>query len=182
MRCPACLPQRLVADTPAPPSPAPPATFADPTRPLVVDLGCGPGRFLLLMHQRHKAAREQQQGQAQGQHAAGSDALNFLGIEIRQPVCVCVRGRVVGLVCGLGARRPAPQPVTCALALRPSTRCCRCRAPASPPPAACPAAPAQLVDRAQEWARRLGCDKDVAFVFANATVSLGTILQSYPGG
>lgn len=30
-------------------------TFTDPSRPLVVDLGCGPGRFLMLLHHRRAA-------------------------------------------------------------------------------------------------------------------------------
>lgn len=45
--------------------------YSDVYRPLIVDLGCGPGRFLLLLHKRH-----QQQAQQ----------FNYLGIEIRQPV------------------------------------------------------------------------------------------------
>ena len=39
----------------------------------------------------------------------------------------------------------------------------------------------QLVDRANEWARELGCDGRVHYVFANATVSLAGMLQGYPG-
>jgi tRNA1(Val) A37 N6-methylase TrmN6 len=41
--------------------------FADPSRPLVVDLGAGPGRFLLLLHQRHTRDLQQQQQQQQQQ-------------------------------------------------------------------------------------------------------------------
>ena len=41
--------------------------FADPDRPLLLDIGCGRGRFLLRM-------------------AEAEPALNYLGIEIRQPL------------------------------------------------------------------------------------------------
>lgn len=43
--------------------------YADPTLPLVVDIGSGYGRFLLLL-QRHNPDRP----------------VNYLGIEIRRPV------------------------------------------------------------------------------------------------
>lgn len=39
----------------------------------------------------------------------------------------------------------------------------------------------QLVDRANEWARQLGCQGRVHFLFANATVSLSGMLEGYPG-
>ena len=45
--------------------------FEDATRPLVLDLGCGSGRFLLSLGERD-AARER----------------NYLGIEIREPLAV----------------------------------------------------------------------------------------------
>lgn len=51
--------------------------FRDPSLPLFVDMGCGPGRFLLLLARRH---------QEQRQH------MNYLGLEIRQPV----RGLLAG--------------------------------------------------------------------------------------
>ncbi|KAL6749289.1 putative methyltransferase-domain-containing protein [Haematococcus lacustris] len=84
------------------------AEFKDPSRPLVLDLGCGPGRFLLLMH-----------------HAQPQDYkdCNFLGVEIRE----------------------------------------------------------QLVGRANEWAERLGFKGKVVYVHANATVSLASMLATYPG-
>lgn len=46
------------------------AMFADPSRPLVIDLGSGPGRFLLLLHSRH--SRELQQQQQQQQQVSGT--------------------------------------------------------------------------------------------------------------
>ena len=39
----------------------------------------------------------------------------------------------------------------------------------------------QLVERSNEWAARLGVAGRVAFVFANATVSLRSMMSSYPG-
>lgn len=39
----------------------------------------------------------------------------------------------------------------------------------------------QLVERAREWAARLGCAGDVQFVYSNASISLATMLASYPG-
>eukprot|EP00879_Flechtneria_rotunda_P016318 GHRR01017073.1.p1 GENE.GHRR01017073.1~~GHRR01017073.1.p1 ORF type:complete len:149 (+),score=31.87 GHRR01017073.1:786-1232(+) len=47
--------------------------FRDPQLPLFVDMGCGPGRFLLLLCKHH---------QRQQQH------MNYLGLEIRQSVRV----------------------------------------------------------------------------------------------
>lgn len=38
------------------------------------------------------------------------------------------------------------------------------------------------MDRANEWTRQLGCEGSVHYVFANATVSLGAMLEGYPGG
>lgn len=46
--------------------------YRDPTRPLFVDMGCGPGRFLLLLCRHH--TRQQQ------------PPMNYLGLEIRQPL------------------------------------------------------------------------------------------------
>lgn len=87
--------------------PAPPldsSVFEDPKRPLVVDLGCAAGRFLLLMARRQIQAQQRQQEQQSGQDLpspSGSDAAtpsshagpgataplrNFLGIELRKPV------------------------------------------------------------------------------------------------
>lgn len=45
--------------------------FADPQRPLVVDIGCGPGRFLLALHQRFKGH-------------------NMLGLDIKGKVSICL--------------------------------------------------------------------------------------------
>ncbi|KAL6781634.1 hypothetical protein ACKKBF_B08820 [Auxenochlorella protothecoides x Auxenochlorella symbiontica] len=38
-----------------------------------------------------------------------------------------------------------------------------------------------VVDRAQDWAAALGVARSVHFVLANATLSLGPVLRSYPG-
>ncbi|GBF99595.1 tRNA (guanine-N(7)-)-methyltransferase [Raphidocelis subcapitata] len=92
------------------------AAFEDPTLPLAVDLGCGPGRFLLLLQRRAAAGRV-------GAGVPNGGRCNYLGLEIRRP----------------------------------------------------------LVDRANEWARQLGCAGRVRYVFANATVSLRGILEGYPG-
>lgn len=60
--------------TAPPPTPDWPAIYAQPTMPLVLDLGCGSGRFLLLLAQR-----------AAGKAPTGSHpSSNYLGIEIRQ--------------------------------------------------------------------------------------------------
>jgi tRNA (guanine-N7-)-methyltransferase len=59
------------------------AAFEDPTLPLVVDLGCGPGRFLLLLQRRAAA------GEAAGAGVPAGGRCNFLGVEIRRAVsCV----------------------------------------------------------------------------------------------
>ena len=50
------------------------AIYDDPTRPLVLDVGCGPGRFVLLAAQRGGC----------GDLASAADAPNFLGLEIRE--------------------------------------------------------------------------------------------------
>lgn len=55
--------------------------FQDPSLPLILDLGCGYGRFLLLLNKRHR--------EAEGQVAdapARDNNYNYLGIEIRKPV------------------------------------------------------------------------------------------------
>lgn len=55
------------------------AAFDDPTLPLVVDLGCGPGRYLLLLERRA----------AEGKIGLGvpdGGRCNYLGVEIRRPV------------------------------------------------------------------------------------------------
>jgi tRNA G46 methylase TrmB len=54
------------------------SVYADPSLPLFVDMGCGPGRFLLLLARRHQEQQQQQQQQQQ--------RMNYLGLEIRQPV------------------------------------------------------------------------------------------------
>ena len=43
--------------------------FADPARPLVIDIGCGPGRFLLALAQRLKGH-------------------NMLGLDIKEKVSI----------------------------------------------------------------------------------------------
>ncbi|KAK9819889.1 hypothetical protein WJX72_003658 [[Myrmecia] bisecta] len=81
-----------------------PSIFADPSRELFVDVGCGSGKFLLAMSQRLQ------------QH-------NLLGLDIR------------------GA----------------------------------------LLQRANTWAKTLGTDHRVHYLLANATISLASILEEYPG-
>jgi hypothetical protein len=39
----------------------------------------------------------------------------------------------------------------------------------------------QLIDRANSWARLLGVTEQVHYMMANATVSLESMLSSYPG-
>eukprot|EP00891_Asterochloris_glomerata_P008848 jgi/Astpho2/8848/fgenesh1_pg.00129_%23_34_t len=80
------------------------AIFADPQRPLMVDIGCGPGRFVLSL-------------------AAQRPDLNLLGVDIRH----------------------------------------------------------KLVDRGNQWARLTPHAGRVHFHTANATVSLDSMLSSYPG-
>lgn len=53
-----------------------------------------------------------------------------------------------------------------------------------PPPPPLPAAvmrAAQIVDRANRWAELLGAQGSVAYVYANATISLASLLSTYPG-
>ena len=57
------------------------AAFEDPSLPLVVDLGCGSGRFLLLLQRR---AAESAAGAGAGVPQGGR--CNFLGVEIRRAV------------------------------------------------------------------------------------------------
>lgn len=80
------------------------ATFSDPTAPLLLDVGCGSGRFALA-------------------HAARHPGTNVFGLEIRT----------------------------------------------------------KLVERASAWAAAAGVGGRAAFAEANATVSLATLLPSYPG-
>ncbi len=39
----------------------------------------------------------------------------------------------------------------------------------------------QLVERAKEWSARLGVQRRVHYVFANASISAADLLGSYPG-
>jgi len=55
------------------------AAFQDPTLPLVIDLGCGPGRFLLLLQARAAAGRV-------GLGVPAGGRCNYLGVEIRRPL------------------------------------------------------------------------------------------------
>ena len=50
--------------------------FEDATRPLVLDLGCGSGRFLLALAERDAAA----------------GGRNYLGVEIREPLVTRAQG------------------------------------------------------------------------------------------
>eukprot|EP00873_Tetraselmis_striata_P015916 jgi/Tetstr1/436180/TSEL_025025.t1 len=81
------------------------AEYAEPGKPLALDLGCGYGRFLLMLN-RHMGTSH-----------------NYLGIELRQPI----------------------------------------------------------VKRANLWAEELGQHRQVTFMHANGTVSLESILSTYPG-
>jgi tRNA (guanine-N7-)-methyltransferase len=80
------------------------AIYEDPTKPLILDIGAGYGRFLLGLMQIEKQN-------------------NALGLEIREPI----------------------------------------------------------IKRANEWAKHLGLDNRVHFVRSNATVSISTVLETYPG-
>ena len=39
----------------------------------------------------------------------------------------------------------------------------------------------KLTDRANAWAKEVGCERNVHFMMSNATVSLSNILSTYPG-
>ena len=71
------------------------AAYKDPSLPLVVDLGCGPGRFLMLLHKRRRDEAAAA-GAQQCEGAPGTQQYNYLGMEIRKPV------RARGRVCGVG--------------------------------------------------------------------------------
>lgn len=79
--------------------------YAEPGRPLALDIGAGYGRFLLMLH-RHMG-----------------DSHNYLGVELRQPI----------------------------------------------------------VKRANMWAEELEQQRHVRFMNANGTISLGRVLETYPG-
>ena len=80
------------------------SVFADPSKPLILDIGAGYGRFLLGLMQVEASK-------------------NALGLEIREPI----------------------------------------------------------IKRANEWAMHLGLDARVRFVRSNATVSISSLLSTYPG-
>jgi tRNA (guanine-N7-)-methyltransferase len=95
-----------------PPAPEWSKLFTDPTRPLVVDVGCGQGRFLLLLARRMRQQLEEAAAAAAAAAAASSSPslaaspavllpldptaaaastttpspCNYLGIEIREPL------------------------------------------------------------------------------------------------
>eukprot|EP00878_Enallax_costatus_P028478 GHUV01030762.1.p1 GENE.GHUV01030762.1~~GHUV01030762.1.p1 ORF type:complete len:121 (+),score=27.49 GHUV01030762.1:145-507(+) len=52
------------------------AIYSNPQLPLFVDMGCGPGRFLLLLCKRHRQLQQ---------------PINCLGLEIRQQVSLTCR-------------------------------------------------------------------------------------------
>ena len=58
-------------------------TCADRVGVCLQDMGCGPGRFLLLLCRHH--TRQQQQ------------PMNYLGLEIRQPVRTAARSCIIFL-------------------------------------------------------------------------------------
>ncbi|GMH34082.1 hypothetical protein BSKO_01916 [Bryopsis sp. KO-2023] len=80
--------------------------FSDPSRPLILDAGCGSGRFLLLLAKQDESCK-----------------FNYLGTDIRD----------------------------------------------------------KLIKRANEWASYLSTESRVHFVKANITISLATMLETYPG-
>lgn len=82
------------------------SVFADPSRPLILDIGAGYGRFLLGLMQ-----------------VDANSSKNALGLEIREPI----------------------------------------------------------IKRANEWAGHLGLADRVHFVRSNATVSISSLLSTYPG-
>lgn len=97
--------------------------YKDPKLPLVVDVGCGPGRFVLKLAEEDAEAATAEE---EGPEVTGADATaarNFLGLEIREPI----------------------------------------------------------VERALQWSEKLGLDAHVHFMLANATVSIGELVASYPG-
>lgn len=57
--------------------------YKNPQLPLFVDMGCGPGRFLLLLCKRHQQLQQ---------------SMNYLGLEIRQPVSSLVDSEVAALL------------------------------------------------------------------------------------
>jgi len=94
--------------------------FEDAGRPLVVDIGFGSGRFLLLYAKRSLAARRARGTAALWETEKGC---NFLGMDIRAP----------------------------------------------------------LVERANGWTQTLAMQDNVHFMTANASISIGALLRSYPG-
>jgi tRNA (guanine-N7-)-methyltransferase len=103
----------LLPREPTPPPSSWGEVYQDPTLPLIVDLGTGPGRFPLLAFKRHKDTLEVDE----------EPRVNFLGLEIREP----------------------------------------------------------LVERAKEWAQRLGYHGNVHYLGGNASISLRGLLETYPG-
>lgn len=69
------------------PTPAPEweRVYANPLRPLVVDVGCGPGRLLLKLAANEMAAAQEAQKVEEGADVVDTRR-NFLGLEIRQPI------------------------------------------------------------------------------------------------
>ena len=116
--------------------------FNNPQAPLVVDVGCGYGRFALQLSQTYPT-------------------LNCIGLEIREPTVD-------------RANRYCSTPVPCNMCLVNLNR-----------PAATTVSVAQhhhtsrcLLSR---WAQALNLQDRMAFVVANATISMNSMLQSYPG-
>lgn len=134
------------------------ATFDDPTRPLVVDLGCGPGRFLLLLAKRNSAGGASSAAGAPGGSISG--ALASAAAAAADPRRSQHHDGAVNRPQQQQQQHGAAPTAFNYLGLE-------IRRP--------------LVDRANEWAKRLGTHRTVAFLACNATISLGQLLASYPG-
>jgi tRNA (guanine-N7-)-methyltransferase len=139
-----------------PPAPDWRQLFTDPTRPLVVDVGCGQGRFLLLLARRMHELRARQEEAAAAAAAGGDDGgaqsaaappspavLLPLLVDQQVPSTTTTTPPINYL--GIEIREP-------------------------------------LVERANRWAETLDMRGEVAFCFANATAALPRgFLDGYPG-
>jgi hypothetical protein len=139
-------------------SPGPPANlaalFQDPSRPLVVDVGCGAGRFVLLAGLRGVVPR----------HAP-----------TQQPLCPFsgVPSNVLGLDQHATVSCCSLHPLTCSVAAAHVQRQVRSTA-------LCPYF-SQLMARGNMWAQSRGVSGRCHFLATNARESLQATLQSYPG-
>jgi tRNA G46 methylase TrmB len=157
-----------------PPPPDWSKLFADPTRPLVVDVGCGQGRFLLLLARRmrqHLEEEEEAQKQQQGQEAAPSQPLPAPSPAVLLPLPPAMEATTTE------ARRASNPTITTpttntTTTTTTTTRCNYLGIEIREP----------LVERANRWVEMLGLQGDAAFCYANATTALpGGFLDAYPG-